>query len=265
METAAGEIVEAEAELCLFDPVFDVRLRPMPAFELVGGAVVVVADEHVVVVVALVEAQLLAELDRVAADDEAPLLLPRLRLAVEAHDLAAGSVARGLPVARRDHGDPRLHRGDLRRPDRIGDLPLLEPGEEVLAPKALVGAQQHPRAVGQATQTLPHKARGAGRGRCVAVPELAVQPLARLADKAEQRMPGDLAGVGAARALPGADPPVVLDQGRIQIERHHPPVEQRMHAHKQLLERALELAQMPQAEAREESAERGRIGHRMTP
>src|SRR6266508_5672867 len=76
-------------------------------------------------------------------------------------------------------------------------------------------------------------------------------------------MPGDFAGIGAARALTGAGWPVMLDQGRVEIERDRFPLEQRMHPRKQLLERPVELAQMPKVEARQKAAERRRIGHRM--
>src|SRR5207248_5768835 len=102
-----------------------------------------------------------------------------------------------------------------------------------------------------------------GRGVRVAVAELAVQPLARLTNKAEQRMPGDLAGVGAARTLPRAGWPVVLDQRRVEIERHRLPLEQRMHARKQLLDRPLELADVAGVEAGTDTAQSRRIGDRM--
>ena len=35
VEAAAGEVVESEPELCLLDPVLDVRLAAVPALELV--------------------------------------------------------------------------------------------------------------------------------------------------------------------------------------------------------------------------------------
>ena len=50
MEAAAGEVVEAEAELCLLDPVLDVGLCAVPALELVGAALLVVRDQRPVVV-----------------------------------------------------------------------------------------------------------------------------------------------------------------------------------------------------------------------
>lgn len=98
----------------------------------------------------------------------------------------------------------------------------------------------------------------------MAVSEPAVQPLARLADKAEQRVPGDLASVGAARTLTRADRAMMLDQRRVEIERDHRPLEQRMDAPKQLLQGALELADVAKVEAAEEAAERRRIRHRVT-
>jgi hypothetical protein len=98
----------------------------------------------------------------------------------------------------------------------------------------------------------------------VAVAELRVQPLAGFADKAAQRVPADLARVGAARALPGADRPVVLDVGRIQIERHRLPIEQRMHAREQLVERPVELTDMTEAEAAQKASQRRRLGQPVT-
>jgi hypothetical protein len=76
VEALAREVVEAEAELGLLDPVLDVGLGAVPAFELVGGALAVVCDERPVVPVGALERELLACLDRIAADDEAPRLLP---------------------------------------------------------------------------------------------------------------------------------------------------------------------------------------------
>jgi hypothetical protein len=95
--------------------------------------------------------------------------------------------------------------------------------------------------------------------------QLRVQPLAGLADKTEQRMPSNLAGIGAVGALARAGRPVMLDQGRVQIERHRLPLEERMHARKQLVERALEPADVAQAEAAQKPADRGRVGQTMTP
>ena len=149
----------------------------------------------------LQERELLAGYDRVAADDEAPFALPRLRPPTEARDLAAVAVARRLPVALGDLADTCAHRGDQRRADRVGDLLALQVGEEVLAPEALVGAEKQPRADGKATQALVQETGRAGRGGGVPVAKLGVQPLARLADEAQQRVPADLAGVAAARPL----------------------------------------------------------------
>ena len=98
----------------------------------------------------------------------------------------------------------------------------------------------------------------------MAVAELRVQPLARLADKAEQRMPADLALVGAARPLPGADRTVLLDVGGVQVERHRLPLEQRLHARKQPVERPVQLADVAETETAQEPAERRRLGQTMT-
>ena len=98
----------------------------------------------------------------------------------------------------------------------------------------------------------------------MAVAQLRVQPLARLADKAEQRMPGDLALVRATRPLPGAGRAVVLDVGRVQVERHRLPIQQRLHARKQLVERPVELADVTEVEAAQKAAERRRLGQPVT-
>jgi len=76
VEAFAGEVVEAEAELGLFDLVFEFAFRAVPALERVGGAFLVVGDDRPVVPFAAFEGELLAGLGRVAADDEAPLLFP---------------------------------------------------------------------------------------------------------------------------------------------------------------------------------------------
>src|SRR4029078_11683128 len=114
---------EAEPELCFLNPVFDVRLRAMPTLELVRCAFVVVGDEHVVVVAAAVERELLrahapiavaretTAPDASASHEKPPRPLPGLRLPLEAGDLAADAIARRLPVACRDLADPRFHRG----------------------------------------------------------------------------------------------------------------------------------------------------------
>src|SRR6266849_1364718 len=77
-------------------------------------------------------------------------------------------------------------------------------------------------------------------------------------------MPRHLAFVGAARPLPRADRAMVLDVGRIEIERHRLPTEQRMHARKQLVERPVELTDMAEAEAAQKPAERRRLGQTVT-
>src|SRR5439155_15028284 len=119
--------------------------------------------------------------------------------------------------------DPCPHRGDQRRADGGGDPPALQVGEEVLAPEALVGTQQKTDTVGQPAQPFVQEPGRAGQSAGVAVAELRVQPLARLADKAEQAMPADLARVGAARPLPRADRTVMLDIARVEVERHRRP------------------------------------------
>jgi hypothetical protein len=86
-----------------------------------------------------------------------------------------------------------------------------------------------------------------------------VQPLARLADETEQRVPGDLARVDATRPLPRADPTVMLDVTRVQIERHRLPVEQRMRTRKQLVEHAIQLRDVAEREAAQEATERRRF------
>ncbi len=94
----------------------------------------------------------------------------------------------------------------------------------------------------------------------MAVAELRVQPLARFADKTQQRVPADLALVGAARPLSGADRAVVLDVGCVQVERHRLPIKQRMHTREDLVERPVELAEVAEAEAAQKAAERRRLG-----
>src|SRR5439155_2844818 len=126
---------------CFLDSVLDVRLRPVPGLELVRVALDVVGDEHVVVVAAAAERELLARLDRIAADDEAPLLLPGLRLPLNPRDFAAGAVTRRPPFARRDLSDPRFHRRQLGCADRVRDLAPLHPGQEGLAPKGTAIAE----------------------------------------------------------------------------------------------------------------------------
>src|SRR5207249_1658121 len=149
MEALARQVVEAEPELCFFDLVLEVRLGAVPALELVGGAFLVAGHDHPVVPLAAFERELLARLGRVAADDEAPLLSAGLGPPAEARDLAALAVAGRLPVGRRDLTDPAAYRGDQRRADRVGDPPPLEPGEEVLAPEALIGTKKQPHTVGE--------------------------------------------------------------------------------------------------------------------
>ena len=98
----------------------------------------------------------------------------------------------------------------------------------------------------------------------MAVTQLRVEPLAGLADKAEQRMPADLAFVGAACPLPRADRAVMLDVGRVQVERHRLPLKQRMRTRKQVVECPVELADMTEAEAAQKAAERCRLRQTVT-
>src|SRR6266511_5192827 len=109
VEAFTGQVVEAEPKLRFLDLVFEVGLRAVPALELVGAAFTVVADEHPVVPLASFEAELLAGLDGVAADDEAPLLSPGLGPPADVRDLAAKPGARRLPVGRRDLADPAAY------------------------------------------------------------------------------------------------------------------------------------------------------------
>src|SRR6266705_3671306 len=118
--------------------------------------------------------------------------------------LLPGRPAESLrPRLRRDRHDPAGRTSQIHRNPRT--TPALQIGEEVLAQEALVGAQKQPDTVGQPAQALVQEASRAGRGGGVAVAELRVQPFARLADEAEQRVPADLALVGATRPLPGTD------------------------------------------------------------
>jgi len=77
-------------------------------------------------------------------------------------------------------------------------------------------------------------------------------------------MPADLALVGAACPLPRTDRSVVLDIGRVQVERRRLPIEQRMHPGEHLVERPVELADVPQAEAAQKAAERRRLRQPVT-
>ena len=132
--------------------------------------------------------------------------------------------------------------------------------QEALAVEALVGAQEDPRVAGQAPQALREEPPGAGGGGGVSVPQRRVQPLACLREEADERVPGDLARVGAARSLTRADRAVVLDEGGVEVERHPVARKERLDAREQLVERAVELPQVAEREARKEAAERGRVG-----
>jgi hypothetical protein len=57
---------------------------------------------------------------------------------------------------------------------------------------------------------------------------------------------------------------VVLDQGRVQVERHRLPPEQRLHTPKQAVKSAVELTDVTEVEAREKPPQRGRVRHRVT-
>jgi hypothetical protein len=56
----------------------------------------------------------------------------------------------------------------------------------------------------------------------------------------------------------------MLDVGRVQVERHRLPLEQRMHAREQPVERAVELADVAEAEAAQKPAERRRLRQPVT-
>src|SRR5207253_1937298 len=116
-----GEVVEAEAELGLLDPVFEVGLGAVPALDLVRAAFFVVGDDRPVMPLASFERELLAGLDWVAADDEAARDRPAGRLPGEARHLASFAVAGRPPVALGDLADPCPDRGEQRRADRVGD------------------------------------------------------------------------------------------------------------------------------------------------
>src|SRR6266508_1748375 len=223
VEEPRGEVVEREAEFRLLDPVLDCRLGAVPDLELVGGAFAVVGDERPVVPLTLVECELLALGERVAADDEPARLRPGARPPDEAGHLAAVAVAGRLPVIVDDSSDPLSECPIQLRADRVGDPAPLALGEEVFAVEALVGAQEEPDALGDAAQALGQETPRAGRGGGVSVAQLRVQPLARLTNETEQGMPGDLAGVDAACALPRPDRSVVLDVARVQVERQRFP------------------------------------------
>jgi hypothetical protein len=55
----------------------------------------------------------------------------------------------------------------------------------------------------------------------------------------------------------------MLDQRRVEIQRHRLTLEQRIHARKQQVERPLDLPDAPEVETRQETAERRRIRHRI--
>lgn len=57
---------------------------------------------------------------------------------------------------------------------------------------------------------------------------------------------------------------MVLDVGRIQIERHRLPIEQRVHAREHLVERPVELTDMTEAEAAQKASQRRRLGQPVT-
>jgi hypothetical protein len=94
----------------------------------------------------------------------------------------------------------------------------------------------------------------------VAVAQFRVQPLARLGDEAEERMPRDLARVAATRALPRASRAVVFDQRRVNVESHLLTLDERVDAGEELVEGAVELAEVAKPEAAQETPERGRVG-----
>ena len=56
----------------------------------------------------------------------------------------------------------------------------------------------------------------------------------------------------------------MLDIGRVEVERHRLATEQRMHACEHRVERPVELAEMAEAEAAQEPAQRRRLWQTMT-
>jgi hypothetical protein len=89
----------------------------------------------------------------------------------------------------------------------------------------------------------------------VPVPELSVQPFARFGKETEERVPGDLARIGAARALARADRPVVLNKRRVEVEGHLLPLEQGMDAREEAVEGVVQLTDVAEIEAGEEAPE----------
>ena len=67
--------------------------------------------------------------------------------------------------------------------------------------EALVGAQEDARTSGHAPQAVGEETLEAGARGGVAVAQPDRKPFAGLGDEAEQRVPADAAGVGAARPL----------------------------------------------------------------
>ena len=141
--------------------------------------------------------------------------------AAKARDLAARAVARRLPLARSGIvADPRPHRGDQGRADRVRDPSPLELGEEVLAQKPSSARRKRRAPAGTRRRHSTRKRLAPVEAAAWPLRSLPCSHSPRLADKAEQRVPGDLAGVGAAGALPRARRAVVLDQRRVEIECH---------------------------------------------
>ena len=77
-------------------------------------------------------------------------------------------------------------------------------------------------------------------------------------------MPANLALVGAARPLPRPDRAVMLDIGRVEIERHRFPIELRMHTGEHLVEGPVELADVTETEATQKTTHRRRLRQAMT-
>lgn len=76
-------------------------------------------------------------------------------------------------------------------------------------------------------------------------------------------MPGHLPGPDAARALPRPDRPVVLDVARVEVRRHPLAHDERVDPGEEEIERPVELADVPEREAAQETAQRRRVGDGM--
>src|SRR5262249_39675660 len=123
-----------------------------------------------------------------------------------------------------------------------------------------VGAQEARDLLRQAAQALAKEALGPRRRGGMAVAEPRVQPLAGLRQEGKQRMPGHLARIGAARAVARSRRPMVLDEGGVEVKRDLFADLQGVDTREQPLKRAIELPEVPEAEAAQEAPQRRRLG-----